>query len=35
MCDEVYAGLISIPIFPDLTDGQQDRVVEALAEALA
>lgn len=35
VCDEVYSGLISLPIFPDLTDGQQDQVVEALAEALA
>lgn len=32
--DDVYAGLISIPLFPDLTDEQQDYVVEVLIEAL-
>jgi UDP-4-amino-4,6-dideoxy-N-acetyl-beta-L-altrosamine transaminase len=30
-----YSRAISIPLFPALTEGQQDRVVEALAGALA
>jgi len=34
VCEEVYAGLISLPIFPGLTDEQQDYVVASLKEAL-
>ena len=33
-CDAAYDRLISLPIFPDLTDRQQDRVVNALKTAL-
>ena len=35
VCDEVYAGLISLPIYPDLTDEQQDYVVGTLRKILA
>ncbi len=34
VCDAVYAGLISLPIYPDLTDEQQDYVVQTLRELL-
>lgn len=34
VAEEVYAGLLSLPMFPDLTDGQQDEVVAALLDAL-
>lgn len=34
VADEVYSGLISIPMFPDLTEEQQDYVVNVIAEAL-
>jgi dTDP-4-amino-4,6-dideoxygalactose transaminase len=33
--DQVYAGLISLPMFPDLTDAEQDTVVSTLAAILA
>ncbi len=34
-CTEAaYAGLLSLPLFPDLTDEEQDRVVETLARLL-
>ncbi len=33
--EAVYAGLISLPMFVDLTDAEQDVVVAALADALA
>lgn len=32
--EAVYAGLLSLPIFPDLTDADQDCVVDALRRAL-
>ena len=32
--EAVYAGLLSLPLFPDLTEDEQDRVVEVLGEAL-
>jgi dTDP-4-amino-4,6-dideoxygalactose transaminase len=32
--ETVYAGLLSLPLFPDLTDEAQDTVVRALEEAL-
>ena len=32
--EAAYAGLISLPLFPDLTDAQQDRAVDALAALL-
>lgn len=32
--EEAYAGLLSLPMFPDLTPADQDRVVDALARAL-
>jgi len=32
--EAVYAGLLSLPLFPDLTDDEQDRVVEVLEAAL-
>lgn len=32
--DQVYAGLISLPLYVDLTEAEQDRVVAALREAL-
>jgi len=28
--EDVYGGLLSLPLFPDLTDAEQDRVVEIL-----
>jgi perosamine synthetase len=34
VCDQVYSGLLSLPIFPTLTDAQQDRVVETLKAAV-
>ena len=34
VCDRVYDELISIPVYPDLTDLQQDFVVESLREIL-
>jgi perosamine synthetase len=34
VCDEVYAGILSLPLHPSLTDAQQDRVVAALERAL-
>lgn len=33
--ERVYAGLISLPIFPDLTDAEQDRVVAELRACVA
>jgi len=30
----VYAGLLSLPMYPDLTDDEQDLVVRALKAAL-
>ena len=33
--ERAYEGLLSLPMFPALTDAQQDRVVETLAAALA
>jgi perosamine synthetase len=32
--EELYAGLISLPMFPGLTEADQDRVVTALSDAL-
>jgi perosamine synthetase len=32
--EHVYAGLLSLPLFPDLTEDEQDRVVEVLRGAL-
>jgi perosamine synthetase len=32
--ERAYAGLLSLPMYPGLTDAQQNRVVEALAAAL-
>lgn len=32
--EAVYAGLLSLPLFPDLTDPEQDQVVDALTRAL-
>jgi len=32
--ERAYAGLLSLPMYPALTDAQQDRVVETLATAL-
>lgn len=34
VCDEVYSELLSLPMFPALTDEQQDQVVDALRRAL-
>lgn len=34
-CDEAYEQLLSVPLFPDLTDAEQDLVVAALEEVLA
>ena len=31
-CDEAYAGILSLPIFPLLTDDEQSRVIEALRQ---
>ena len=33
--EAVYAGLLSLPLFPDLTEVEQDRVVEALRSAIS
>jgi UDP-4-amino-4,6-dideoxy-N-acetyl-beta-L-altrosamine transaminase len=33
--ENYYQGAISLPLYPDLTDGQQDQVVAALATAIA
>jgi len=33
--DAAYEGLISLPIYPDLTDEQQDQVITALKGVLA
>ena len=33
--ERYYASAISLPLFPDLSDAQQDRVVAALARALS
>ena len=33
--DAAYEGLISLPIYPDLTDEQQDQVIAALKDILA
>ncbi len=33
--DAAYEGLISLPIYPDLTDEEQDQVIAALKEILA
>ncbi len=35
VADAVYDGLISLPVFPDLTDAEQDVVVETLERVLA
>lgn len=32
--EQVYAGLLSLPLFPDLTEDEQNRVVDALKAAL-
>jgi UDP-4-amino-4,6-dideoxy-N-acetyl-beta-L-altrosamine transaminase len=32
--ESAYARLLSLPLFPDLTEGEQDRVVENLADVL-
>lgn len=32
--ESVYAGLLSLPLFPDLTEDEQDRVVASLADAV-
>ena len=33
--ERAYGGLLSIPMYPDLTDDQQDRVVEVLRNAVS
>ena len=35
VAEDYYARAISIPLYPGMTDGDQDRVVSVLAEALA
>jgi dTDP-4-amino-4,6-dideoxygalactose transaminase len=38
LCPEAeryYAGCLSLPCFPALTDGEQDRVIDALRELVA
>ena len=35
VCEEVYSGLLSLPMFPGLTFGQQDHVVESLKAAVS
>jgi dTDP-4-amino-4,6-dideoxygalactose transaminase len=35
VAEAYYAGAITLPLYPDLTEAEQDRVVAALAEALA
>jgi perosamine synthetase len=32
--ERYYAGCLSLPCFPDLTEGEQDRVIEAVREEL-
>jgi perosamine synthetase len=32
--EKVYAGLLSLPMYPDLSEAQQDRVVEVLGDVL-
>ena len=34
VAEAFYAEQLSLPLFPDLTDADQDRVVDALAAAL-
>lgn len=34
ICDSVYEQILTLPLFPTLTDADQDRVIEALAEVL-
>lgn len=34
VCDRVYDGLLSLPVFPDLTDDDVDHVVTSLAHVL-
>ena len=34
VCEEVYSGLISLPVFPELTEEDQDTVVRVLTAAL-
>ena len=34
VCDAIYSKLLSLPIFPGLTDADQDRVVATLASLL-
>ena len=33
--ERAYAGLLSLPMFPALTDAEQDRVIAALTRCLA
>jgi dTDP-4-amino-4,6-dideoxygalactose transaminase len=33
-CEAFYARALSLPIFPTMTTGQQERVVDVLREAL-
>ena len=33
--EAAYAGLLSLPLFPDLSDGEQDVVIEKVAEVLS
>jgi perosamine synthetase len=33
--ESAYAGLLSLPLFPDLSDGEQDVVIEKVAEVLS
>lgn len=35
VAENAYGELLSLPLFPRLTDSQQDRVVESLRTALA
>jgi dTDP-4-amino-4,6-dideoxygalactose transaminase len=34
VCDEIYDELLSLPMFPDLTDGDVEQVVEILSASL-
>jgi perosamine synthetase len=34
-CDDVYERILSLPIFPELTEKDQDGVVQALEDILA
>ena len=34
VAEHYYAHAISLPLFPDLTDAEQDRVVQVLGNAL-